>query len=143
MAISNALQHGTPLEDLVRLFKGQKFEPSGLTSNPTIRSCSSVPDYIVRYLESKFTAPVWGKSAVPVDVEKKEEMNEASRFLRPRKLETLGEIEFLKPFEAIPEPSYIKFIYPDGDPCPDCGAVLVSESACLVCKTPGCGYSRC
>lgn len=27
--------------------------------------------------------------------------------------------------------------------CPDCGSELIRESACVVCRAPGCGFSRC
>jgi ribonucleoside-diphosphate reductase alpha chain len=27
--------------------------------------------------------------------------------------------------------------------CPDCGSELAQESGCVVCKSPGCGFSRC
>lgn len=52
--VSVGLQYGVPLEDLVNKFKGQNFEPQGITQNPDIRFCKSVVDYIFKYLEQKF-----------------------------------------------------------------------------------------
>jgi len=53
-SVSIALQYGVPLEVFVRKFKHTRFEPCGFTSNPDIRSTTSVVDYIVKWLESKF-----------------------------------------------------------------------------------------
>lgn len=58
MTFSNALQHGTPLQDLVRLHLGKQFEPCGPTSNKDIPFCTSIPDYVVRYLALKYADPV-------------------------------------------------------------------------------------
>ncbi|MCX8107183.1 MAG: vitamin B12-dependent ribonucleotide reductase, partial [Verrucomicrobiae bacterium] len=51
---SIALQYGVPLEDLVRKFSHQRFEPSGITSNKEIRNASSIIDYIFRWLALEF-----------------------------------------------------------------------------------------
>lgn len=53
-AFSNALQHGTPLEQLIRMHRNQRFEPSGPTGDPDTPVCTSIPDYVVRYLERMF-----------------------------------------------------------------------------------------
>jgi ribonucleoside-diphosphate reductase alpha chain len=47
---SIALQYGVPLEVLVEKFSHQRFEPSGFTSNPDIKTTSSIVDYIFRWL---------------------------------------------------------------------------------------------
>jgi ribonucleoside-diphosphate reductase alpha chain len=49
--VSIALQYGVPLEKLVEKFVGTTFEPSGITQNPDIRFCSSVMDYLFKYLK--------------------------------------------------------------------------------------------
>jgi ribonucleoside-diphosphate reductase alpha chain len=53
-AISIALQYGVPLETLVRKFSYMRFEPEGMTSNPEIPFAKSMPDYIMRWLASRF-----------------------------------------------------------------------------------------
>ena len=53
-AISLALQYGVPLETLVRKFSYMRFEPEGMTSNPEIPFSKSMPDYIMRWLASRF-----------------------------------------------------------------------------------------
>ena len=53
-AISIALQYGVPLETLVQKFSYMRFEPEGITKNPEIPFAKSMPDYIMRWLASRF-----------------------------------------------------------------------------------------
>ncbi|MDB4485525.1 vitamin B12-dependent ribonucleotide reductase, partial [bacterium] len=63
---SMALQYGVPLEALVRKFSHQRFEPSGFTKNPNIRNCSSIPDYVFRWMSQTF-APGKSQTAETAD----------------------------------------------------------------------------
>ena len=51
---SIALQYGVPLEELVNKFAHQRFEPSGFTKNPDIRTAFSITDYVFRWLGCEF-----------------------------------------------------------------------------------------
>jgi ribonucleoside-diphosphate reductase alpha chain len=51
---SMALQYGVPLEQLVHKFAYQRFEPSGYTRNPDIRTAFSITDYVFRWLGCEF-----------------------------------------------------------------------------------------
>ena len=53
-SISVGLQYGVPLETLVRKFSYMRFEPEGITQNPEIPFAKSMPDYIMRWLASRF-----------------------------------------------------------------------------------------
>jgi ribonucleoside-diphosphate reductase alpha chain len=53
-AISIALQYGVPLETLVQKFSYMRFEPEGITGNPEIPFAKSMPDYIMRWLGSRW-----------------------------------------------------------------------------------------
>jgi ribonucleoside-diphosphate reductase alpha chain len=53
-AISIALQYGVPLETLVQKFCYMRFDPEGVTTNPEIPFAKSMPDYIMRWLASRF-----------------------------------------------------------------------------------------
>lgn len=57
IAISMGLQRGVPLEDYVRMFAHTSFEPAGFTDNPQIPFATSIPDYVVRYLASRYLSP--------------------------------------------------------------------------------------
>jgi ribonucleoside-diphosphate reductase alpha chain len=64
---SLALQYGVPLEKLVDNLSSVKFEPSGWTTNSEIPNCSSIVDYVCKWLELKFIS-----REVPVLVESTE-----------------------------------------------------------------------
>lgn len=55
-SFSISLQYGLPIDDAVRRFKGMRFEPSGVTSNPDIPMATSILDYIACYLELMYGA---------------------------------------------------------------------------------------
>jgi ribonucleoside-diphosphate reductase alpha chain len=53
-AISIGLQYGVPLETFVRKFAYMRFEPEGITKNPEIPFAKSMPDYIMRWVASRY-----------------------------------------------------------------------------------------
>ena len=53
-SISLALQYGVPLEKLIDKFTGTTFLPSGFTMNEEIRSCSSIIDYVFKWMRTEF-----------------------------------------------------------------------------------------
>ena len=63
-----------PLETLVRKFSYMRFEPEGMTSNPEIPFAKSMPDYIMRWLASRF-----------LDVDLQEELGILTKEVRARK----------------------------------------------------------
>ena len=73
-AISLSLQYGVPLETLVRKFSYMRFEPEGMTSNPEIPFSKSLPDYIMRWLASRF-----------LDTDLQEELGILTKGVRARK----------------------------------------------------------
>ena len=73
-AISIGLQYGVPLETLVRKFAYVRFEPEGFTRNPEIPFAKSMPDYIMRWLASR-----WG------DADLQEELGILTAEIRARK----------------------------------------------------------
>ncbi|KAB2643229.1 MAG: vitamin B12-dependent ribonucleotide reductase [Verrucomicrobia bacterium] len=51
---SISLQYGVPLEQMVKKFAYQRFEPSGFTKNPDIRTAFSITDYVYRWMGCQF-----------------------------------------------------------------------------------------
>jgi ribonucleoside-diphosphate reductase alpha chain len=74
-AISISLQYGVPLETLVQKFSYMRFEPEGMTNNPEIPFAKSMPDYIMRWLASRF-----------LDVDAQEELGILTPEVRARKM---------------------------------------------------------
>jgi ribonucleoside-diphosphate reductase alpha chain len=73
-AISISLQYGVPLETLVQKFSYMRFEPEGITTNPEIPFAKSMPDYIMRWLASRF-----------LDTDAQEELGILTKEVRARK----------------------------------------------------------
>jgi ribonucleoside-diphosphate reductase alpha chain len=73
-AISIALQYGVPLETLVQKFSYMRFEPEGITQNTEIPFAKSMPDYIMRWLASRF-----------LDIDAQEELGILTPQVRARK----------------------------------------------------------
>src|SRR5262249_57933487 len=74
-AISIALQYGVPLETLVEKFSYMRFDPEGITQNPEIPFAKSMPDYIMRWLASRF-----------LDADTQEELGILTPEVRARKM---------------------------------------------------------
>src|SRR6202042_865542 len=74
-AISLGLQYGVPLEDFVRKFSYMRFEPEGITGNPEIPFAKSLPDYIMRWVASRF-----------LDADTQEELGILTPAVRARKM---------------------------------------------------------
>ncbi|HKJ36883.1 MAG TPA: vitamin B12-dependent ribonucleotide reductase [Solirubrobacterales bacterium] len=53
-AVSIGLQYGVPLEVFVSKFSYMRFDPEGITKNQEIPFAKSMPDYILRWLASRF-----------------------------------------------------------------------------------------
>jgi len=49
-AFSLALQHGLPAAEAAERFRGMRFEPMGVTTNPDIPEAMSILDYVARYI---------------------------------------------------------------------------------------------
>ena len=44
-----------PLKKLIELNVNHRFEPSGFTGDKRIPNCTSIPDYVVRWLQLRFS----------------------------------------------------------------------------------------
>lgn len=55
--LSKALQHGVPLENLIRTFKGTQFPPAGNCSIEGIPQAESIIDLLFRLLEQEYGEP--------------------------------------------------------------------------------------
>ncbi len=55
-AASFALQYGAPVNEFFSKFVATRFEPSGATNNKSIKRCTSILDYVSRWVLLKFGA---------------------------------------------------------------------------------------
>jgi len=152
---SMALQYGVPLEALVRKFAHQRFEPSGYTKNPDIRICSSIIDYVFRWMANEFI-PGYREATNPnrnqpelvlpnLEDEMKKKVNRPVGDLPPTGDRAL-------PGSNSPSGSNgnsnghgrshmtiltATFINSDAPTCPSCGHVAVRNGACYKCLNCG------
>jgi ribonucleoside-diphosphate reductase alpha chain len=54
IAWSMALQHGVPVESLISKYIDHRFEPAGMTRNPSIPMARSIVDYLAKWMATKF-----------------------------------------------------------------------------------------
>jgi ribonucleoside-diphosphate reductase alpha chain len=156
---SMALQYGVPLDALVKKFSHQRFEPSGFTKNPNIRNCSSIPDYVFRWMSQTF-APGKSETAEPADPQpelkipgleeaEKKSVNrpiaelplseEASRPAPTLEINAGGEngpsVQAERGATSIEGQSFVN--QSDAPACPNCGHVTVRNGACYKCLNCG------
>ncbi len=112
---SVTLQYGVPVQNLSRKLKNTRFEPYGRTNNPDIPWATSIVDYVFRWLERKFSPESAAADA-------SSHATEAGAVREP-------------PLQGTHQSEVT------GLGCPDCGALLVYQEGCLVCRS--CGYNRC
>jgi ribonucleoside-diphosphate reductase alpha chain len=147
---SMALQFGVPLETLVRKFAHQRFEPSGFTKNPEIRSASSITDYVFRWMAHQFIEGY--KDAVRNGSQQPElampglREAEAASVNRPvAVLSRTGDAEpYPKPVSSPVGPgkgatTLTNMIVgqQDAPACPNCGQITIRNGACYKCLNCG------
>jgi ribonucleoside-diphosphate reductase alpha chain len=155
-AISIALQYGVPLETLVRKFSYMRFEPEGITTNPEIPFAKSMPDYIMRWLASRF-----------LDTDAQEELGILTPAVRARKAAqdvatSLHSSDTAVPANAIEEPTNggnggngatkaPTVAFTDSPPvvpallrgldlgpaCTQCGGMMQRTGSCYTCSSCG------
>ena len=158
-AISISLQYGVPLETLVRKFSYMRFEPEGITTNPEIPFAKSMPDYIMRWLASRFLpADVQEDLGILTPVVRAKKMAEDSAMgasgdtAGPTNGHTINPAEVAdaanKPgVESQPAASAMtdtppvvpaKMVGLDlGPACSQCGGIMQRTGSCYTC--PSCG----
>jgi ribonucleoside-diphosphate reductase alpha chain len=147
-AISLSLQYGVPLETLVRKFSYMRFEPEGMTSNPEIPFSKSMPDYIMRWLASRF-----------LDTDLQEELGILTKEVRARKAaqdaassqlgDTAGPTALTAPSASASAASALTDDPPVlpavrrgldlGPACQQCGGMMQRTGSCYTCGS--CGFN--
>ncbi len=125
-AFSLMLQYGAPLTEVLQKFEGSRFEPSGFTLNENIRTCTSVIDYVSRYMKmlsssAPKAAPMLDSAPGDHQVEEGEDVDDSH----------------------VPSNTQ-KFVDTNGRICSSCGSSNLRQSgACFVCNecgsSTGCG----
>lgn len=116
---SKALQRDEPLENMIKLNKNHRFDPAGFTGDKDIPSCTSIPDFIVRWLELRF------------------QFNSVMTYTFPGEviIDKNKVVDYLNGAGGKPAGT--------GEICPQCGTELIRAEGCLRCPDGRCGWTRC
>jgi ribonucleoside-diphosphate reductase alpha chain len=138
---SMALQYGVPLEQLVNKFAYQRFEPSGYTRNPNIRTAFSITDYVFRWLGCEFIKGY--KEATSPDSHQPElAMPEIEEMEKQAVNRPVPELSLTA--DPAPRPDRVKTALGTaymGITCSNCGSdKVIRAGACGVCTQ--CGTSQ-
>jgi ribonucleoside-diphosphate reductase alpha chain len=146
-AISIALQYGVPLETLVEKFSYMRFEPEGITGNPEIPFAKSMPDYILRWVASRF-----------LDTDAQEELGILTPAVRSRKMaeeaaqslassDTAGPGASVGGADSVPATAALTDSPPVvparmqgldlGPACSQCGGMMQRTGSCYTCSSCG------
>jgi ribonucleoside-diphosphate reductase alpha chain len=148
-AISLGLQYGVPLETFVQKFSYMRFEPEGMTRNPEIPFAKSMPDYIMRWLASRFiddTEVLEELGIMTQEVRNKKEA-ETSQLGLGITTDTAGPANGNGNANAIPAASALTEEPPVrpakmqglelGPACEQCGGMMQRTGSCYTCSSCG------
>jgi len=130
IAVSLGLQYGVPLEVYVSKFSHMRFEPSGMTNDPDIRTAKSIVDYVFRWMGKKF-----------LTVDQQEEVGILTPEVRARLAEAYangGNAEQAPAIEpATPGQTALFNAFEDAQECARCGGTMVRTGSCYTCRDCG------
>ena len=148
---SMSLQYGVPLETLLRKFAHQRFEPSGFTKNPEIRSASSIIDYVFRWMALQFV-PGYRESINAARTQPELSMPGLAEEMKKKVNRPVPELPMAEDTDVVdvkgeqrqwPRPRRARSLtsmitnQQDAPTCPNCGHVAVRNGACFKCLNCG------
>ena len=143
IAVSIGLQYGVPLEEFVDAFVDTRFEPSGaVTGNDSIRSASSILDYVFRELAVSYLGRD-DLAQTPPDIDAARLPDEpapaATLISKGFSRGAIPDNLVVLPFSPKPQPEAAPPAAPPvADVCPACGdAALQHKGAGYVCDSCG------
>jgi ribonucleoside-diphosphate reductase alpha chain len=141
VAVSIGLQYGVPLDKYVDSFSFTRFEPSGITSHPNVRTCTSLVDFIFRVLGMEYLGRTDFVHVAPESTQrdfnasqgaiKAAMLNEAATTTAPIKTT----------MTATDEPDalakQLSSMMGDAPACTSCGHITVRNASCYKCLNCG------
>lgn len=141
VAVSIGLQYGVPLEKYVDKFTFTRFDPSGFTNHPNIRTCTSIVDFIFRVLGMEYLGRTDFVHVAPTTTQKDE--NSVSEKVKEAIQNEAKGSESLAPVversesnENLMEQSLGKMMG-DAPACTTCGHITVRNASCYKCLNCG------
>ncbi|OGJ51278.1 ribonucleoside-diphosphate reductase, adenosylcobalamin-dependent [Candidatus Peregrinibacteria bacterium RIFOXYB2_FULL_32_7] len=145
VATSIGLQHGVPLEEYVNAFTFTRFEPSGMTNHPNIKTCTSMVDYIFRVLGMEYLnrtdfvhiKPEKTEFQIKEDQKLKDSIGQAM-ITEQTVSEEVEATDKTEPSKISNSPdSFFANLMGDAPACDLCGHITVRNGACYKCTNCG------
>lgn len=135
IAVSMGLQYGVPLEKYVDIFTFTRFEPSGLTDHPNIRSATSVIDFIFRALGMEYLGrtdfvhipPTKGKETEPIQESTESLTTNAEKTVQTK----------LPDKKLSSKEKHLGDMLGDAPLCDQCGHTTIRNGSCYKCLNCG------
>ncbi len=163
ISISIGLQHGVPLEKFVEKFTFTRFEPSGFTTHPNVKMCTSIVDYIFRVLAVEYLGRMDLAQVPPTGIEmnRVDKLREVAEAANEHAQESVGELSAVVAETAIGEQTAfipnavgsmssagailghkksaqgLDNLMGDAPPCDTCGHTTVRNGSCYRCLNCG------
>ncbi len=153
ISVSMGLQYGVPLEKYVENFTFTRFEPSGMTTHPNVKICTSIIDFVFRVLGMEYLGRTDFVQVKPVGIQKNRFENIArlsdSTTVQERldlTAETVVEVEEVEYQTSLPHldngemdamDKALGNMDGDAPACPTCGHITVRNGACYKCLNCG------
>ena len=141
VAISIGLQYGVPLEKYVDSFSFTRFEPSGFTTHPNIRTCTSIVDFIFRVLGMEYLGRTDFVHVEPEKTQMSERAAEGKIKKAMIKEATIAEEDKLVVAKTVDQNSaldkQLEGMMGDAPVCTTCGHITVRNASCYKCLNCG------
>ncbi len=133
IAVSMGLKYGVPLEEYVDMFTFTRFEPSGLTDHPNIKSATSVIDFVFRVLGMEYLERTEFVHVPPSNIRKNEQP-----LPQLTKETSKGELQLKLPNENLNEKEkQLGDMLGDAPLCDTCGHTTIRNGSCYKCLNCG------
>jgi ribonucleoside-diphosphate reductase alpha chain len=141
VAVSIGLQYGVPLEKYVDSFTFTRFEPSGFTTHPNIRTCTSIVDFIFRTLGMEYLGRTDFVHVEPESTHKSERQAEGKIQAAMLKEATAAVEDELVAEKSTAQNSaldkQLENMMGDAPICTGCGHITVRNASCYKCLNCG------
>lgn len=132
IATSMGLKYGVPLEEYVDMFTFTRFEPSGLTTHPNIKSATSVIDFVFRVLGMEYLGRTDFIHVKPSEIQKEKQQSPTE--ITPT--EDLTQTKLLNE-ELSKKEKQLGDMLGDAPLCDLCGHTTIRNGSCYKCLNCG------
>jgi len=143
VAVSVGLQYGVPLDKYVDSFSFTRFEPSGMTSHPNVRTCTSIVDFIFRILGMEYLGRTDFVHVAPESTQR--DFNAASGAIQAAMLNEASSTSAVADAVAATDTGeemdalnkQLSSMMGDAPACTSCGHITVRNGSCYKCLNCG------